>query len=130
MKTTYATAAVLMASLGWVAGCGVSEAEVSGTVTMDKQPLKEGDIVFEESDKSKTPAAGKIVEGRYTVKVLPGSKIVRITASRPTKKPDPVMGSAAREPMIAKEFNEHSTLRAEIRPGKQDAVDFDVKSVP
>ena len=130
MKMTYATAAVLMATLGLVAGCGVSEAEVSGTVTMDKQPLKEGDIVFEESDKSKTPAAGKIVEGRYTLKVLPGSKIVRITASRPTKKPDPVMGSTAREPMIAKEFNEHSTLRAEIRPGKQDAVDFDVKPMP
>jgi hypothetical protein len=99
-------------------------------VTMDKQPLKEGDIIFEESDKSKTPAAGKIVEGRYMLKVLPGSKIVRITASRPTKKPDPVMGSTAREPMIAKEFNEHSTLRAEIRPGKQDAVDFDVKPMP
>jgi hypothetical protein len=119
-----------MATLGLVAGCGVSEAEVSGTVTMDRRRLKEGDIVFEESDKSKTPAAAKIVEGRYTLKVLPGSKIVRITASRPTKKPDPVMGSAAREPMIAEEFNEHSTLRAEVRPGKQDAVDFDVKSVP
>src|SRR5229473_2707290 len=63
--------------------CGVSEVEVSGMVTMDKHPLKEGDIVFEESDKSKTPAAGKIVEGRYTLKVLPGSKTVRITASRP-----------------------------------------------
>ena len=130
MKPTYATAVVLVGCLGFVAGCGVSEAEVSGMVTMDKQPLKEGDIIFEESDKSKTPAAGKIVEGRYMLKVLPGSKIVRITASRPTKKPDPVMGSAAREPMIAKEFNEQSTLRAEIRPGKQDAVDFDVKFVP
>ena len=130
MKMTYATAAILMATLGLVAGCGVSEAEVSGTVTMDRRPLKEGDIVFEESDNSKTPAAGKIIEGKYTLKVLPGLKTVRITASRPTKIRDSVMGSAAREPMIAKEFNEHSTLRVEIMPGKQDAVDFDVKSVP
>jgi len=68
MKMTFATAAILVATLGLVGGCGVSEAEVSGTVTVDKQPLKEGDIVFEESDKSKTPAAGKIVEGRYTLK--------------------------------------------------------------
>jgi hypothetical protein len=131
MKTiTHAAAILLLTGLGFVAGCGVSEAEVSGAVNVDGKPLKEGDIIFEERDKSKTPAAGKIVEGKYTLRVLPGSKTVRISASRPTKKPDPLLGSAAREPMILPEFNERSTLTKDIKPGKQDGVNFEVKSIP
>ncbi len=76
---------------------------------------------FEEVDKSKTPAGVKIVDGKYALQVQPGSKVVRITASRPTKKPDPVMGAAARESMIAKEFNENTTLKAAIQPGQNEA---------
>jgi hypothetical protein len=113
------------------AGCGgIADAHVSGTVLMDGKLLAEGDIIFEEMDKSKTPAGGKIVDGKYTLTVQPGSKVVRITASRPTKKPDPVMGAAARESMIAKEFNEHTTLKAKIQPGQNQDVDFEVKSIP
>jgi hypothetical protein len=119
----------LMALLA--AGCGgVADAHVSGTVLMDGRPLAEGDIIFEEMDKSKTPAGGKIVDGKYTLTVQPGSKLVRITASRPTRKPDPVMGAAARESMIAKEFNEKTTLRTNIQPGPNEGVDFEVKSIP
>jgi hypothetical protein len=124
-------AALFLGCLGLLAGCGGgdTEAEVSGTVLLDGQPLKEGEIIFEEVDRSKTPAAGRIVEGKYTLKVLAGSKTVRITASRPTKKPDPVMGAAAREALIAKEFNDSSILRADIKPGQQDGVNFEVKSI-
>ena len=129
MKTMIAMA-VFMGSLAVLTGCGPVEAEVSGTVTIDKKLLAEGDIIFEEADKSKTPAAGKIINGKYTLKVLPGSKLVRVTASRPTAIPDPVMGAAAREPMIAEEFNIRTTLTAEIKPGKQDGIDFDVKPIP
>jgi hypothetical protein len=113
------------------AGCGGgANATVSGTVLMDGKPLKEGDIIFEEMDKSKTPAGGKIADGNYMLEVPPGSKVVRITASRPTRKPDPVMGAAARESMIAKEFNENTTLKAKIQPGQNEGVDFEVKSIP
>lgn len=121
---------MLVAGLGVLGGCGgPTEAEVSGTVYMDGKPLKEGDIIFEEMDKSKTPAAGKIADGKFTLKVTPGSKIVRVNASRPTKKPDPVMGSAAKEEMIAKEYNELSILKAEIK-GKTEDLRFEVKSIP
>jgi hypothetical protein len=114
-----------------LAGCrGASEAEVSGSVTIKGQPLKEGTIIFEEMDKSKAPAGGQIVDGQYVLKVVPGSKIVRINASRAPAKPDPVMGSAAREEMIAAEFNSNSTLRADIKPGKQEGVNFEVKGRP
>jgi hypothetical protein len=129
MGSRVARAVLLAAALG-VAGCGGSEAEVSGSVTVDGQPLKDGDIIFEAADGSITPAAGKIVDGTYALKVLPGPKKVRINASRPTKKPDPVMGAAARESMIAAEFNEQTRLTADIKGGRQTGVNFEVKSIP
>jgi hypothetical protein len=130
MKTTQAAAAILLAMLACATGCGVPEAEVSGIVTIDGERLNEGDIIFEETDNSITPAAGKIVAGTYTTKALPGSKIVRINASRPSALVDPHMGVATRESMIAEEYNVQSTLRAEIKPGKNEGVDFKVKSIP
>jgi hypothetical protein len=122
--------AILLGSLGFAAGCSSAEAEVSGIVTVEGQPLREGDIIFEEVDQSVTPAAAKIVDGKYELRVLPGSKRVRINASRATKKIDPVMGSAARESMIAPEFNLRSTLKATITPGKNDKVNFEVRLLP
>jgi hypothetical protein len=113
-----------------IAGCGEPMAEVSGTVFLDEQPLSEGDIIFEEVDRSKTPVGGKIVDGRYSVRMLPGSKVVKISASRPARKPDPVMGTAAREALIAEEFNEHSTLRADITPGLREGLNFKVSAIP
>jgi len=129
MGSRVARAVLLVATFG-AAGCGGSEAEVSGSVTVDGQPLKDGDIIFEAADGSVTPAAGKIVDGKYSLKVLPGPKKVRINASRPTKKPDPVMGAAARESMIAPEFNEQTRLTADVKGGRQAGVDFEVKSIP
>lgn len=113
-----------------VSGCGDGLAEVSGTVTIDSQPLAEGEILFVEADRSKAPAAGKIVAGKYALRMPPGSKKVLITASRPTGKPDPVMGTPVREAFIAVEFNEKTRLTAEVKPGKQEGVDFAVKARP
>jgi hypothetical protein len=121
---------LLLVGVGLCAGCGPTEAEVSGTVLMDDQPLKEGDIIFQEADNTITPSSSKIVDGKYTLRVLPGSKVVRINASRPPLIPDKVMGDAAREPMIAEEFNTRSTLKADVKPGKHQGVDFKVKSIP
>lgn len=123
----------LLAAVGVVAlaGCGGSrEAEVSGTVNIDGKPLSEGEIIFEAADGSATPAAGPIREGKYSLRSLPGAKVVKITASRPTKGNDPVMGAAAREPRIGPEFNAKSKLTADLKPGSNDGVNFEVKGLP
>jgi hypothetical protein len=112
------------------AGCGGSAADVSGTVLIDNQPLAEGEIIFEAADGQSTPVAGPIKDGKYSVKVAPGPKKVRINASRPTKKPDPVMGAAARESMIPPEFNSQTKLTYDVKAGKQDNVNFEVKALP
>jgi hypothetical protein len=114
-----------------LAGCrGEPLAEVKGTVRLDGQLLAEGEIIFEADEQDATPEATMIVNGEYQLQLPPGKKIVRINASRPTKIPDPVMGAAARESMILPEFNTESTLRVELKAGKQTGVDFEVQGVP
>jgi hypothetical protein len=131
MTTRLAALFVGAALLTSAAGCaGDGPARVSGAVTVDGKPLPEGEIVFEAVDGSKTPAAGPIKDGKYEVSVLPGAKRVRVNASRPARKPDPVMGAAAREAAVAPEFNERTTLSADIKPGGQTGLDFAVKAAP
>lgn len=112
-------------------GCNSAEtpAEVSGTVLLGSEPLAEGEIIFEALDNSKAPGAGMIKDGRYTIQVLPGSKKVKIQASKPGTKVDPVMKIAMKESILGPEFNDKTTLKAEIKPGKNDKVDFQVKQI-
>ena len=55
---------------------------------------------------------------------------MQIKASRPVSKPDPAMGMAAREAMIGPEFNEKTTLTADIKPGDNAGLDYKVKALP
>ena len=112
-------------------GCNSAEtpAEVSGTVLFGSEPLAEGNIIFEALDKSTAPGAGIIKDGKYTIQVLPGSKKVKIQASKPGTKVDPVMKSAMPESILGPEFNDKTTLKAEIKPGKNEKIDFQVKQM-
>ena len=112
-------------------GCNSAEvpSEVSGMVFLGSEPLAEGNIIFESLDNSKAPGAGVVKGGRYTVQVLPGSKKVKIQASKPGSKIDPVMKSAIPESILGPEYNEKTTLKADIKPGKNEKVDFQVKQI-
>jgi hypothetical protein len=122
----------VMVGLALLAGCESSSkpVEVSGTVTIDSQPLSDGQIVFEAADGNTTPAGGTIKGGQYSLKVLPGAKKVKITASRPGKKIDPVMGAAPMEPLIGPDYNTNTKLTADIQPGVNANVNFEVKAIP
>jgi hypothetical protein len=112
-------------------GCGgESPADVSGSVVVDGKPLPEGEIIFEAADGSKTPVGGTVKDGHYEVKVLPGAKKVKINASRPPKKADPMFGFAPTEVMLGEEYNTKTKLTADIKPGKNEGVDFNVKALP
>lgn len=126
----FTAALALGAALVSLPGCGDGTSEVSGAVLIDGKPLSEGEIIFEAADGKTTPAAGPIKDGKYAVTALPGAKKVRISASRPTAKLDPLMGVAARESMIRPEYNTQTTLTADVKPGRQENVDFEVKAIP
>jgi hypothetical protein len=130
MPTRAFAALLLGATLLLAAGCGEKVAVVSGKVTFDNSPVNDGDIIFEDPDGKVTPAAGKIVNGEYSVTVAPGPKKVRINASKPPTQPDPVMGMNPIESLIPKEYNTETKLKVDLKPGKQEGVDFDLKSNP
>ncbi|MCE9560957.1 MAG: hypothetical protein K8U57_02775 [Planctomycetes bacterium] len=124
---------VAIAGLASLAGCGggsSDDSDVSGTVNIDGKPLAEGQIIFESADGSKAPAAGTIKAGQYSLKTAPGVKKVKITATRPGKKVDPMMGAAPQEALIGPDYNSATKLTAEVKPGKNADVNFEVKALP
>jgi hypothetical protein len=118
-------------TLSAIAGCGRDGlTDVTGTVTIDGAPLAAGDIVFEATDKKTAPQGATITNGEFKLRVAPGQKIVRINASEGTGVIDPLMKSEEHRSIIPPEFNEKSTLTAEIKPGQNPPLSFAVKKIP
>src|SRR5215213_10053171 len=64
------------------AGCGASTARVTGEVSYDGVPVKQGEVQFTPADGKGPVAAAPIADGRYTIENLPpGPKIVQVSAS-------------------------------------------------
>ncbi len=73
-------AASVLATFLFVSGCGSSDGltAVSGTVTYDGQPVAKGTVNFTPADGNGPTAAAVIVDGKYSTKIMPGKKKVRI----------------------------------------------------
>jgi hypothetical protein len=78
---TVATALALML----VAGCSSAkkdEVEVTGSVTIDGQPVPQGTVQFVAAD-GKTPTGGGVIkDGQYVAKVPPGEKKVLVLGTK------------------------------------------------
>lgn len=108
-----------------LAGCAGGDpnfSEVSGAVTVDGQPLKEGNITFSSVSGNAPSAGGPITDGKYTAKVHIGSTKVEIRASKVVgqKKvydtPDSPMRNIMEEMLPAK-YNAQTELTLEVEPG-------------
>ena len=131
MTLTRFCAVAVMLGVPFCAGCGGEQlADVTGTIKMDGKPLPEGEIIFEAADGTKAPVAAPIRDGAYAAQVPPGAKKVKVLATRPPKRRDPILGDTAREPMVGPEYNDRTTLTADIKPGKNADVNFEVKELP
>ena len=114
-----APASFVVVAAGLVAlGCGPRDARVecSGTVTYAGKPVEEGSIGFFPLAGGGRSEGAVITAGRYTARVQPGRHRVEIRGSRPLAGKPIVsdMPSGIREDYIPKEFNDASTLEAEI----------------
>lgn len=121
------------------AGCGDGKVVVRGLVNVDGQPIETGMISLEPADGQGPTTGGEIKGGKYELignaAAIPGEKIVRISGVRKTGKmieagPPAPKGTliAQMEHCVPSQYNDKSTLRRSVTPGKPNTHDFDLES--
>ena len=119
---------MLLLTIGLI-GCskGTNDSHVSGTVTMDGEPVKMGAIEFSPVDGTDTGQGdANIVDGQYSAKVMPGEKVVRIEVRK-------VVGQRIADPGVDDRMIDEivtvvdrSDLRATVKSGRNTNVNFDL----
>ncbi|MGC1274125.1 MAG: carboxypeptidase-like regulatory domain-containing protein [Planctomycetaceae bacterium] len=136
MKTLAVPFAAL---LGVLAGCSTQPsidygkyglAEVSGTVTLDDQPLAGALVIFESED-NRTSSGRTDGDGRYVLMlnpsksgILPGKKTVRISTALSESEEETALGVET----IPKRYNTDSELTADVKPEETQTFHFDLTS--
>jgi hypothetical protein len=115
-------------------GCGDSKPKqaeptsVSGSVTLDKQPLEDGEIHFKDVAGGFPPDVIKIKGGKYDGQSHVGKQRVEVYAYRPSKQKSPMPGvEVGPEQYVPKRYNAESTLETDLKAGTNTA-NFDVTS--
>ena len=117
-----------------LAGCSdsSSQGEVNGTVTLDGQPLKDGDVRFVPVDGKSPTTSAKITDGKFTATVPIGLKRVEFSAGKVIGKikmydtPESRVVDDIREQIPAR-YNTKSELKITVKKGSQDET-FALKS--
>jgi hypothetical protein len=105
---------------------------VSGTVTLDGEPLKSGVIRFVPADGQTATADSAITDGKYSASVPPGDKQISISAPkvigqrRVYETPDSPTVDTVQELVPAK-YNAKTELTFTVNAGSQEK-DFPLKS--
>jgi len=125
------------ACIATVTGCGNSGPNrnpVSGTVSFKGDPVKYGTISFRSTD-GKHVGTGEINAGKYSilseVGLVAGDYVVAITypdpkVPAPRSDEPPGVSKPIREMLPAK-YNDKSELKATIKDGSNDTVNYDLK---
>lgn len=114
-------------------GCGNSnEATLSGAVTIDGQPAKEGSIAFFPADGQSRTTGAKIVEGKYSAVVPIGKARIEIRVPKvvgqrklydtPNSETQPLL-----QEMLPAKYNNETQLELDVGPGKNEK-NFDLKT--
>ena len=107
---------------GLVVGCsnevGPKKYDVSGAVKVDGKEVAEGEIIFQSDDQSVGAEGGTIKDGKYALKAREGKNKVEIRATRIVPGKKGPMGEDWVEQFIHEQYNEKSTLTAEVGSGK------------
>ncbi len=119
-------------------GCGSKSdapqtVNVSGTVTLDGEPLAVAQMVFEPTEGGDKAYPATVTEGEFTAEMTPGSKKVRITAIReiPGKTIPNADGTGeipATEQYLPVRYNTQTELTAEISEDGEKGLAFELSS--
>jgi hypothetical protein len=121
--------AAAFTAAAFVIGCGASGPkmyDVTGTVKYDGKDVADGDILFQPADPAVGPDGGKIVDGKFSLKVKEGKHTVRIKGSRVFPGKKGAMGEDWVDQYLPDKYNEKSELSAEVGSGKTEH-NFDLK---
>lgn len=123
-------AALVVISTFMATGCGDSGPRrypVSGTVTLNGQPITEGRIRFVDPNMKRDVDTGKIIDGNFRFKSTAGMRRVEVRVARETgKKGD--TGAPLYEEVVAPKFNTESTLEVEVSPDGKNHYQLGVSS--
>lgn len=100
---------------------------VKGSVTLDGQPIENGQIIFLPADGGGRPDGTEIQNGEYEVVVTEGAKRVEITATQEIPAAEPG-GIPDYKPLVPKKYNENSELTASINSNDENTADFALSS--
>ncbi|MDR3635646.1 MAG: carboxypeptidase-like regulatory domain-containing protein [Isosphaeraceae bacterium] len=138
--------AIVVLQLLSLAGCsgesdGLPREPISGTVSLDGQPLADGIIQLIPASRQEGTAGGAVVkDGKFSIErrkgLAPGAYRVVISSSlsrgeaaeTPGEAPGPVKPSDTPKDLIPSRYNAKSTLKAEVKPGVSNTFDFPLKS--
>jgi hypothetical protein len=157
MQNTYLSQAALALLAFLAVGCSTSPSidyskaglvDVSGSVTMDGEPLQAAVITFEMPD-GQFSFGETDAEGRYSLQfdsfgklgVTPGPKVVRISTTKKvlglnaeegeTPKGEESTESSPQQQnleLVPARYNKDSDLKVKVEPSKSQTFDFDLKS--
>ena len=105
---------------------------ISGEVTLNGSPLKNGDITFSSDPGAEVVSGAKILDGKFKIEKaqgLPaGSYLVTVSSLSGSSAPS---GDAMNHPsefheLVAPEFNQKTKLKAEVKQGSGNQFQFDV----
>jgi hypothetical protein len=129
MNCKYALLSVLSFALFGLSGCGGPvSCHVSGNVSYQGEPIKDGQIIFAAADGLTATAA--IINGGYELDVAPGEATVRITASKETgRMVKGAMGAEIPEriDLIPPKYNRASTLKRTVDAKAEQTLDFELE---
>ena len=113
-----------------VAGCSGAAATVSGTVTLDGQPLTTGNVSFHPDGAGAAPAYGQIdSSGRYSLStgteagLAPGNYVAVVVATKDPPQPYDKTGAEIPPiPITPGKYGNAATsdLKVQVKPGKND----------
>ena len=95
--------------------------KVTGTVTYNGEPIKDGRINFRQVDGDQRAFSGVIENGKYTVETAAGSMLVEVTASKLIPGKFDESNPGEKTPMgkmyIPEKYNSRTELKADVAPG-------------
>ena len=123
---SFSSCLLLLASIGLVAGCGPGDGliTISGSVTLDGQPVEDGSISLMPVNGG-SMGGGLIENGYYTAKSSPGEMAVQIHAHKMVQKKNPTREEIERGltedsvSIIPDVYNRQSKLRITVAPDQR-----------